>query len=78
MLKFRCQCNNLADHVEVGTTSDGCLLNKWKCAGCESHIIVKTPLEELIANLPPQPETGELSKSDEEFLKGFNISGGLQ
>ncbi len=48
-----CQsCKITVDYVKVGVCSDGNLAIYWTCPGCQKPLMVKVPLERIIADIP--------------------------
>ena len=65
-------CKFAVTHVKVGVTSFGELAVSWKCPKCKQDIMVRIPLEEVIADVPLHPQA-EWTKDDMALLQGMHI-----
>ena len=76
LMEFTCGKGHKAVAVQVGTTSDGCLIACWHCLHCKTECTARIDLEELIKNLPdpPQPQKVKITPQDIRLLKEMRIS----
>jgi hypothetical protein len=58
LIKYACDCGTKPlTFLGVGTSSLGELVVVWFCTECNCQVMCRSPLERLIADIPPAPET---------------------
>lgn len=80
MYSWQCtSCATKATLVRVGVTSFGELLAVWWCSKCKCRVMCRTPMEEVIAKVPPPPQKllegtkEEFTEKDEAFLRAGHV-----
>ncbi len=80
MYGWKCtDCDTAVTLVRVGVTSRGELIAAWFCAKCKRRVICCKPLEEIIAEVPSEPQklleaAKDDTAKDASFLKEMHIT----
>ena len=71
--EFHCVCGIPPTHMRVFVNPMVEIHFIWKCEKCHRNLIVKLPIEELIADVPIVPKL-LTAQSDTDFLHSIGVS----